>query len=151
MSGPWAQEIELKRLFAIAMLKKPLRKPQDSYDIATTIFGGDTVSGMRAGSSWPTDPEVLRMRDEMLQQHGAEFFLPTKEDVARELLDIANEKYDNGQLKHDARDREKLLRLYCEVMGYIEKPTPGGKGGKGEAPPDIIYEAYPDEPAPAAS
>lgn len=148
MSGPFAQELELKRLFAIAVLKKPLRKPQDSYDIATTIFGGDTISSMRAGASWAADPDVLRMKDEMLKQYGADFFLPTKEEIARELLDIANEKYDNGHLKHDARDREKLLRLYCEVMSFIEKPKPGGNGAVKEAAPDIIYDVYPDEPAP---
>lgn len=150
MAGPWDKELQLKHLFAIAVLKKPLRKPQDSYDIATTIFGGDTVAAMRAGASWPADPDVLRIKDELIAAHGVEFFLPTKEEIARDLLDIANEKYDNGHLRHDAREREKLLRLYCEVMGFIEKPKPGGKdNGEKPALPDIIMQEYPDEPATA--
>lgn len=149
MTGPFAKELELKKLFAIAVLKKPLRKPQDSYEIGTMIFGGDTVGAMRAGASWPTDPDVLRLKDELIAEKGIDFFLPTKEELARELLDIANEKFDNGHLKHDARDREKLLRLYAELMGFIEKPLPGKKGGGTAAPVDILMQPYPDEPASA--
>lgn len=150
MSGPWDTERELKRAFALAMLKKPLVKPQDSYDLATMLYGGDTVSAMRAGSSWPADPEVLQFKDELLKEHGASFFLPSKEEIARDILAVVNEKYDNGHLRHNAKERQQLYRLYCEIMGYIEKPTTKGKGETREAPPDIVYQEYPDE-LPAAT
>lgn len=144
MPTPWEHELALKKLFAIAVLRKPLRKPQDSYEIGTAIFGGDTVNAMRAGSAWPTDPDVMRIKAELLNEHGADFFLPTKEEIARMLLDIAEEKYDNGHLKHDAKEREKLLRLYSELQGFIEKPKPGGKTPEKTLPPNIIFAPYPD-------
>lgn len=148
MSGPWGQELELKKLFAIAVLKKPLRQPKDSYDIATSIFGGDTISAMRAGANWPTDPDVMRFREELLAEHGADYFLPSKEDMVRSVLEIAEEKYDNGHLRHDAREREKLLRLASELMGYIEKPKAGGKSDSKAALPPIMFAPYPaDETA----
>ena len=138
-----SNETALKKLFAIGMLKKPLRKPSDSYDIGTSIFGGDTVSAMRAGASWPTDPEVLELREQLLAEFGPEHFLPTKAELAREVLAINEEKYDSGNLKNDARDRIAAYRLAAEILGHIEKPAIAPKRGSDVAPPAIEFAPYP--------
>lgn len=132
-------ELELKRMFAIAILRKPLRQPHDSYDIATSIFGGDTVKGMFAGANWPVDPDVIRFKNELLAEHGAEYFLPTREELAAMILEVTNERFQSGGLKHDAKEREKLLRLYAEVRGFIkaDKNSPALKPG---LLPDVVYE-----------
>lgn len=142
--SPEADEKELKRLFAIAVLKRPLSKPQDAYDRAIEIFGGDTVSAMRAGSSWAADPEVVALKEALVAEHGADYFLPTREELVRQCLDIANERTLNGAFIHEAKDREKLIRLVAEMRGFIKA---GGKDND-KAPgiiPDILFEPYADQ------
>lgn len=142
-------ELVLKREFALAMLKKPLCKPQDSYDIGTAIFGGDTVSAMRAGSSWPSDPDVLRLKSELLKEFGKEHFLPSRDELARRILDIAEEKVLTGSgeiFRNDAKDREKLLRLYAEVRGYIKNDKKSAANDDKQLP-DVIFEKYDDATA----
>lgn len=145
MSDTQAPQSELKRLFAIGMLKTPIKKPTDAYDIATSIFGSDTVAAMMAGANWPTDVEVLRIRDELLAEHGPQFFLPSKEEFALKCIAAADEKI-NGMLHvHDGKTRAQLLRLAAEVMGLIDRPAPAGKSARAAPPPDIEFAPYPDQ------
>lgn len=140
-------ELSLKREFALAMLKKPLRKPQDSYDIGTMIFGGDTVSAMRAGSSWPSDPDVIRFKEELAKEFGPEVSLPSREELALSILEIANEKISTGSgeiYRVEPRDREKLLRLYAEVRGFIKNDKKMAANDDKQGLPDVIFKKYED-------
>lgn len=63
----------------------------------------------------PTDPLVLaemaRLRDDI----GDEGLLPSKAEIAREV-------YDKAKACHNPEDYERLMKLYCNIMGHIEKP-----------------------------
>ena len=48
----------------------------------------------------------------LLEEHGAEHFLPTKEEVARELLEIARD----GEAEN--RQRLDAYKLYSDLMGF---------------------------------
>ena len=61
---------------------------------------------------------MLRFKEELLAEYGAEHFLPSKADIVRELFKIGT------ATNHDANDRVKALQEAAKIMGYIEKPAP---------------------------
>ena len=64
--------------------------------------------------NWVNDPIVLKTQKYLLEEHGEDHFLPTKQDAARAILDKAEQC-------HHPDDYAKVMRLYCDVRGFVEK------------------------------
>jgi hypothetical protein len=104
-------ELEKKKRFAVEHLKTP----QEAFRIASSLFGDDVGRALDVATRWPSDPDVLRFKEEAVQEVGDLHFLPTKADAARLAWDLAN---TNNLL---VEDRLKALRLYSDIRGFIEK------------------------------
>lgn len=103
---------ELKRKFAEAMLKLD----GDPFKAAFSIIP-DVGLAMQAANTWPTDPIVAEAKILLLEEKGLRSFLPTKDEQARDIYNMANCE------KLDAEVRLKAHRLYAEIMGNIERPA----------------------------
>lgn len=65
-----------------------------------------------AEKEWPNKLEVIAAKQELLEAHGPEYFLPSKFDQARAIWTKAMNTTDPDAYT-------KLMRLYAEVMGNI--------------------------------
>ena len=104
-------ELELKKRFAVELLKQP-DKP---FKVAQEIFGDDTGKALFISTKWPSDPDVKRFQFQAVEEVGDMAFLPTKADLAREAWRIAT----SSAIPVD--DRLKAMRLYGDVRGFIDK------------------------------
>lgn len=112
-------EDELKTEFARALLQTP----NDAFKAARCVFGEDTGMALRVASTWVIDPFVIaeraRLADELPAREA--LGLPTKEAYARKLYDWIEDS--ENKLYIPFEDKLKLVRLFGEVMGYIERPA----------------------------
>lgn len=106
------QILEDKKVFAIALL----HNPADSFKAAVKVFGADAGRALQIYNVWPVDVDVMRFQAEYIQEHGADKTLPTKENFARTVFDIANDK------GNDLETRLKYFKLFGDIEGYIQKP-----------------------------
>lgn len=109
-----AEELkEMKRRFAAEIL----RKPGNAFEAALSC-GLDTGAALRASVEWLNDEEVLAFKQQLLEdnERGELAFLPSKAEAARLAWDLANA----GPF---IEDRLKALKLYSDILGYIEKPS----------------------------
>jgi hypothetical protein len=108
---------EQKKQFAIELL----RFPGEGLRAATTVFGElHPIQGrMQIAELWSRDPEILQLCADLIDEHGEEYFLPTKADVARLIYKKAN------GANVDSENYAKLMRLFCEVRGFIQKAGTG--------------------------
>lgn len=120
MNAPWLipapappdpkAEQERKARFAEALL----RTPNNAYAAACVVFGTDTANALRVSSEWPFDLYVLQRQAELLDEFGADEFLPTKAVVARNI-------YETGERATDPKDKLAAFKLYAEVRGFMPK------------------------------
>lgn len=104
-------EIEQKKAFAAALLKSP----DDPFKAALDAFPEQTSFALRVAQTWPNDAEVKKLLQE-LRDSGADLeALPTKADWLREIWDKARNTVDPD-------DFQKLMKLYGDGRGFIEKP-----------------------------
>jgi len=103
-------ESELKIRFADALL----RDPNNAFAAAQST-GVEQNRIMEIATTWPSDDEVLKAQKDLIEKHGAREFLPTREEAAR----LIWEKAQNAQ---KAEDVAKLMKIYGDYMGFIEKP-----------------------------
>ena len=103
-------EADLKIRFADALL----RDPNNAFAAAQSI-GIEQSRIMEIATTWPNDADVLKAQKELVEKHGAREFLPAREEAARLLW----EKAQNAQ---KAEDVAKLMKIYGDYMGFIEKP-----------------------------
>jgi len=75
----------------------------------------DTGQALRAARMLPHDPVVLAEMDRLKEEVGEEGFLPNRAQIAREI-------YDRAKLCGDPEGYERLMKLYANVRGFIEKP-----------------------------
>lgn len=132
--GPFAQEQTLKETFAREWLKTG-----DPFKAAMNIWPKDTGRALRAAWEYPTDPEMLEIRAKLLADEGEKSFLPTKEELARDVYSLSE------QTTRPIEERLKGYRLYAEIMGYIDKPLPAKPSGDGTARP-YNFVVMPYEP-----
>lgn len=121
---PWvpatSSEVDLKLKFARLIYKLP-DNPENLFAAARQLFPMPEQMGLAAtvARDWPYDPvckgELIR-----LGSAGEDEDLPTKADIGRRLMVIADNK--------DIGVRERLVALdkYSELMGM--KPVPGSGG-----------------------
>ena len=74
---------------------------------------------MWASRYWACDPIVIASKD--AYSEAINLKLLDREQLARKLLDFANEKAPNGFPTVDAKDRLAAYKLYAEVQGFIGK------------------------------
>lgn len=101
---------ELKVKFAIELLKEP----NDPFAAALKAFG-DAQQALIASRTLIHDPEIEQLKQDALAEFGAEAFLPSKEQLARDIYNVATGKWV------DDDDRIKGFKLYAEVMGWLNK------------------------------
>lgn len=70
---------------------------------------------LQVSYSLPTDPIVLAEIDRIKTDGEEADLMPTKCELALEVLAKARACVDN-------EDYTKLMKLYCDMMGHIEKP-----------------------------
>lgn len=125
--APWIAdgqtEDDLKRRFAGYVYSRP-DTPVERMHAAKLLFPrqDQVFLALQVATDWPEDPVVIAELDR-LKSSGADAGLPTKADVARRLINFADDK----TLTSDAR--LKALDRYAELMGM--KPAPGVLGGGG--------------------
>jgi hypothetical protein len=109
-------ERDAKQAFALALMERP-GKP---FDVAFALWPGndETSKALFAATNWPTDEEVLDFQRAIVANPEVAGILPSKYQAAREVLDRARKCRDDETYT-------KLMRLYCEVMGQIDKPNSG--------------------------
>lgn len=108
---------ELQKRFASIFA----RTPNDPKKAAFIVFPGPENLGraLQAASIWPHDP-VVRALVDAIWDGNEEDYLPTKEQVAREILTLA-------QTARATDERLKAYDLYGKYMGFTnkdQKPPP---------------------------
>lgn len=103
-------EQQLKKAFAYEWLKQP----SEAYAAALVITQRDTFAAMQIVNKWCYDSDVLQFKEQLIDEHGEEHFLPTKFEAVRDLIDRAR--------NNPFADFERSYKLVAELMGWIEKP-----------------------------
>jgi hypothetical protein len=101
----------LKKAFAEAWL----HNPTNAFAAALEITGNDPAAALEISSAWSHDPEVKRLKAELIEQHGQEAFLPTKHEILHDIYSRARTCPHND-------DYVKMMRLAADMRGQIEKP-----------------------------
>lgn len=108
-SPPSQIDDDVKLRFAEAMLRF-----NNASQAAMSVIG-DPGKALRAAQTLPADPLVLEEMARLRDEKGESSFLPSKAELAREVLERAREC-------KVPEDYERLMKLYCNMMGHIEKP-----------------------------
>lgn len=113
----------LQREFAGAYLRNP-RKPAEA---AYVVFPGAANAGraLQAANTWPNDAAVKKLMADLVAEHGAEHFLPTKEEVAMELLAMSRDTEQLGTVRLGA------YKLYLEARGELARDAAPADGAAG--------------------
>ena len=94
-----------------------LRLNKDQYKAGAAIWPSDPNKGVALGMELAADPKTKQIIADLLNTKGPRAFLPTKEEAAAEIWAFATDK----AVHRDAKDRLSAFRLFCDVMGFIEK------------------------------
>lgn len=100
-----------KREFALRYLEYR----RDASKAASRLFPYDIAARSAAVIDLPYDPLVNETIDELITKFGHEHFLPGKHELAAKIFDVA-------ESARETDDKVKALKLYADVMGYVEKP-----------------------------
>ncbi len=104
-------ENERKTAFAMELLKSP-----DNPLKAALAIEPNTGEALRMVHFWTNDGFVIAEKARLLNENGAKSFLPTREEYAKAVYDLACSACE------DLKDRLTAFRLYGDIMGFIEKP-----------------------------
>jgi len=105
-----------KRAFAIALMADP----GNAFNIAFKLFprDEDTSLAIEAANTWKLDPVVLDQQAAAIKDPAAAGILADKHQTAAEILERAR-KCDDPEVY------AKIMRLYADVMGHIDKAGTG--------------------------
>jgi len=104
---------EKKRLFGLELAKST------PFKGACAIFPDDTNTALWVSHNWVNDPIVVASKDKYLEAADTSQALLDKDQFARMLLTMANEKNASNTVHLlDGKDRLKALELYAEVRGF---------------------------------
>ena len=102
-----------KHVCGIELAKYP------AFKAACEIFGEDTNTAVWVAQNWINDPIVIAAKDKYLEAANVSQTLLDKDQLARKLLTMAEEKNANNTFYLlDGKDRLAALKLYAEVRGY---------------------------------
>lgn len=109
-----------KRQFALALI----RTNGNAMRAGSEVFPDHDGKAIGAAVLWVKDPFVIEIMAIAATQLNADNEgLPTKEELGRKLIAIADETFPNGTPRYDAKDRLKALEQYASIMGMIPKQT----------------------------
>ena len=108
-----------KVMFGIALAQST----DDPFKVACGLFGADRGKALEATTAWLRDPVVIEARDSHRATHGPATLTITKEELATKVILFAEEKFENGNYRHESKDRLTAYKLYADIMGFIEKPS----------------------------
>lgn len=134
---------EDKRAFAAAYLKTP----NDPLTAARSVFGTTQWALGKASwvaMHWPSDPDVLLLKQEISEDTDLED-LPSKAEAARRVWNWTEHGVGVSKEKLEA------MRLYSEMLGFIEKPTGASANATVTMPPVIKFVLDDDSDAEPAS
>lgn len=116
-------EEDLKVRFAGYLHERP-DNDLERMNAARLLFPLQSQVGLAldVAQNWPNDPVVIAELDR-LGNSGADANLPSKADVARRYMKIADDKAQTID------QRLKALDKYAELMGMKPAPGAGGFGG----------------------
>ena len=106
-------EAQLKREFAEGVL----RNPSNPFAVAMELFPKSPSIALWVSQNWIKDPEIKERQKQLLEERGANHFLPSKVDLSWHI-------WERLQNCYDPADYAKLAKLYAEVQGMIDK-SPG--------------------------
>lgn len=110
-----ADEDEKKKLFGVKLGKL------SPFAAACEVFPADTNTALWISHNWVNDPVVVAAKDKYLEAANTSQALLDKEQFARMLLNMANEKNASNTIHLlDGKDRLKALELYAKVTGLID-------------------------------
>jgi hypothetical protein len=112
----YADDENLKKLFGIE-----LGKGVKAFEAATLISDGNSAKALWISCNWLSDPVVIGSRDAYLLTLKEVAKPLTKEELLAKLLEINDQKLDNGMPLYDAKDRIQALSLYAEIQGLKGK------------------------------
>lgn len=102
-----------KRAFAMALLKNP-DKP---FEAANTVIS-DTGIALMAATLWVNDPLVKQTQIDLIEQYGADKFIPTDVDVLKGVYKIACNELIDKEI------RLRAYELYAKIkQQYFSKPN----------------------------
>lgn len=105
---------EKKALFGIALGKL------SPFAAACEVFGDDTNTAVWVSQNWLNDPVVIAAKDKYLEAAETSQTLLDKDQLARKLLTMAEEKnQSNTFYLLDGKDRLKALELYAKIKGLL--------------------------------
>lgn len=97
---------------------------------AARAIGLDGPTALLAARDWPNKLEVIEAKQQLIEAHGAEYFLPSKFDQARDV-------WNRAKGTNDPDAYAKLMRLYAEIQGNI---APKNEQKLSIDAPKIIFE-----------
>lgn len=103
-------DLATKHRFAKAFLRT-----NNASAAAMEALPFDIGMKLMLSNSLPSDPDVLLEMDRIREEVGEMSLLPSKAAIARKILDKA-------ELTGNVEDYANLMKLYCSVVGFIEKP-----------------------------
>ena len=132
MSLPIPISDDIKRRFAREYLKT-----RNASSAALAVID-DPGTALMAARSLPTDELVIAETAKLVDEKGEESFQRSKVEIAREI-------YDRAQRAIDDASYERLMKLYCDVRGMIEKPGANVNVGVTVAPVMIVKDHGTDD------
>jgi len=105
-------DLENKKLYAEALLRNPL----DPHKAARKAFPNQFELQSFAFSNWQQDVELLQIQDRLVADHGADSFLPTREERLHEIYHRADKCKDNLEFR-------QLEELAAKIRGLIVKDS----------------------------
>jgi len=107
-------ENELKLAFADAWL----RYPSDPFKAALVVTKGDSLAALSVLDRYQRDPELYDIKAALIEEYGEEAFLPSKEQMVRQVLDRAERAVEDA-------DYCKLMALAFDARGMTSKANGG--------------------------
>lgn len=104
-------ELQLKLQYAGIVARNPERRLTAGYEV---FPGPENYGRALQAQSWLYDPFVVAEVERLTGEEAVGEILPSKEAVAKEILDFARET-------HDGKDKIGAFKLFAEVMGHIAK------------------------------
>lgn len=93
-----------------------LRRPREPFEAARAVFPTNMQAALFVLQYWLHDEWVTLEKTRLLDEHGADAFLPTAYELAHEVWYTAS-KATNVKEKTDA------FKLYADIRGFISKPN----------------------------
>ena len=93
-----------------------LKNPDDTFRAALVAFNNNPLDALNNHLAWAQRLDIREYQEKMLSKHAADFGMPSREGLARDLYRLAMD----DKIAPDTR--LKFFRLYAETRGFIEKP-----------------------------